>query len=364
MRRILIITPNDMQHASPQTLYLAEALQKTGAKVCLIGPIHRSLCLPGVDICRVSPGRLRNVLIILAAFLKASWRRYDLLIGFDEVGLIPCLAVACIRPTSKVVLYNLEYFEDMPSTKCQRLARMLYRSMAGKASLVIDANEDRSLLRAKLCSRANVAVIHNAAPLNDPALRPPEDPIYRDIPRDRIRLVYTGCKNHTVVEVIRALDRVMCPIHFFVVGEVDPNYQKAIQESHGRQRVTLTGLVPRERLPAILAWADIGISLYGNAPEAFIAQRMCAPNKVYEYMAWGLPSICSDNSPLVRLVQENEWGLCVPPTDNLQIAEAIEKLAGNPQLRAAMSQNAIALHRKLMNYEEQIRPILQLGLHG
>jgi len=364
MRRILIVTPNDLQHASPQTLYLAEALQKAGAQVRLMGPIHRSVSLPGVDICRVGPGRWRNVFIILRTLLEASWRRYDLLIGFDEVGLIPCLAVARFRPTSQVVLYNLEYFEDQPPNKCQRLARTLYRTMAGKASLVIDANEDRSLLRAQLRSGARMAVVHNAAPLNDLALRPPEDPMYRDVPSDRARLVYTGCKNHTVVEVIRALDRVTCPIHFFVVGEVDPNYQKAIGDSRGSQRVTLTGLVPRERLPAILAWADIGISLYGNAPQAFVAQRMCAPNKVYEYMAWGLPSICSDNPPLVRLVQENQWGLCVAPTDNLRIAEAIERLASNPQLRAAMSQNAIALHRKSMNYKEQIRPILQLALHG
>jgi glycosyltransferase involved in cell wall biosynthesis len=364
MRRVLIATPNDMQHASPQTLYLAESLQKAGVKVCLIGPIHQSISIPGVDICRVPPGRLRNILTILRAFIKASLRHYDLLIGFDEVGLIPCLAGSWFRPSSKVVLYNLEYFEDQPSNKCRMVARKLYRSLAGRASFVMDANEDRSLLRAGLCSGANVGVIHNAAPLNDPDQRPPEDPIYRNVPKDRVRLLYTGCKNHTVIEVIRALECVTSPIHFFVVGEIDPNYIKAIEDSHGDQRVTLAGLVPRERLSAILAWADIGISLYGNAPEAFIAQRMCAPNKVYEYMAWGLPSICSDNPPLVHLVRENGWGICVPPTDKLKIAEAIETLAGNPKLRTSMSQNAVALHKKSMNYEEQIRPILRLALHG
>lgn len=360
MKRILVITPNDLQHNSPQTLYLSDLLQKKGARVCLIGPIHSSISLPGVDIYRVPSGRLRNALIILIALMKSCWHRYDLLVGFDEVGLIPCLLAACIRPTVKVVLYNLEYFEDQPGSKCQKLARKLFRSLAGKASLIADANEDRALLRAKLFGRRHVSVIHNAAPLNDPALRPPEDPIYRDIPRETVRLVYTGCKNHTVADVIRALDRVTCPVHFFVVGEISPDYQKALQESACAGRVTFTGLVPRHRLPAILAWADIGISLYANESEAYVAQRMCAPNKVYEYMSWGLPSICSDNPPLVRLVQGNEWGVCIPSADNLKIAAAIEKLAGNHQLRAVMSENAIALHRRLMNYEEQVRPILEL----
>jgi glycosyltransferase involved in cell wall biosynthesis len=360
MKRILVVTPNDMQHASPQTLNLVDLLQKKGAKVSLIGPVHGSIRLPGVDICRISPGRLRNILIILVAFMKASWHRFDLLVGFDEVGLIPCLLAACIRPTLRVILYNLEYFEDQPGSRCQRLARMLFRTLAGKASLVVDANEDRALLRSKLSDRTYVGVIHNAALLNDPTQRPPEDPIYRDMPRDTVRLVYTGCKNHTVIEVIRALDRVTYPVHFFVVGEIAADYQKALLESACADRVTFTGPVPRQRLPAILAWADVGISLYGNAPEAFIAQRMCAPNKVYEYMSWGLPSICSDNPPLVRLVQDNRWGICISATDNPGIAAAIERLAHDRQLRAAMSENAIGLHKRLMNYEEQIEPILRL----
>jgi glycosyltransferase involved in cell wall biosynthesis len=358
--RVLIVTPNDLQTSSPQTLYLAEALRKKGAEVCLLGPIHSGVGLPGIDICRVYPGRWRNVVIILRALGKAVFQKYDLFIGFEEVGRIPGLLAACLRSSLQVVLYNLEYFEDQPANRCQRVARMLFRSLSGKAALIIDANEDRAQLREQINGEAQAIVIHNAAPLHDASVRPPEDPIYRNLPKNTVRVVYTGCRNHTVLEVIRALPSVKDSVHFFVVGEIDPRYQDTIRESNCGDRVTLVGLVPRSRLAGILAWADIGISLYGNAPGARVAQRMCAPNKVYEYMSWGLPSICSDNPPLIRLVEENGWGVCVSPTDVSRIAAAIRKLAADKSLRAAMSEKALNLHKSRMNYEEQIRPILAL----
>ncbi len=360
MKRVLIVTPNDLQTSSPQILHLAEALREKGAEVTLTGPVSPVVSMPGTHLCRISRGRLRNVLTVLAALMQASFRRCDLMIGFDEVGRIPCLLAACIRPELKAVLYNLEYFEDQRGSRCQELARALFRHLRGKAALIIDANEDRVRLRAKLSGQVRLAAVHNAAPLNDPAVRPPEDPIYHGIGRDRVRLVYTGCKNHTVAKVIRALKRVASPVHLFVVGEISSEYQEALQESGCGGRVTLTGLVPRERLPGILAWADVGVSLYGSGPDSFAAQRMCAPNKIYEYMSWGLPSICSDNPPLVRLVQKNGWGLCIPPGDESKIAEAIEMLAGDRQLRAAMSAKAVALHKGPMNYAEQVKPILEL----
>jgi glycosyltransferase involved in cell wall biosynthesis len=360
MKRVLIITPNDLQNSSPQTLHMAEALRKEGAEVTLLGPIDRGVRLPDINFFRIQPGRWHNALTILAALTKASLQKYDLLIGFDEVGRIPCLVAALIRPGLKVILYNLEYFEDQRGSRCQSLARILFRRLSGKAALIADANEDRASLRAKLSGSERVAVIHNAAPLRSPTERPPEDPIYRGLEEDKVRLVYTGCKNHTVTEVIRSLKHVKCPVHLFVVGEIDPDYTAAIRESDSGNQVTLTGLLPRPRIPGILAWADIGISLYGNGPDAFVAQRMCAPNKVYEYMAWGLPSVCSDNPPLVRLVQETGWGICVPPADNLKIAAAIEKLAADKPLRTVMSEKALALHASSMNYEKQLRPVLAL----
>ncbi len=63
------------------------------------------------------------------------------------------------------------------------------------------------------------------------------------------------------------------------------------------------------------------------------------PNKLFEYMAAGLPVIASDFPLWREIVEGHDCGICVRPDDIRAIAAAIDRLAGDPGLVERMGAN-------------------------
>ena len=63
------------------------------------------------------------------------------------------------------------------------------------------------------------------------------------------------------------------------------------------------------------------------------------PNKLFEYMAAGLPVICSDEPLWVSEVESVNAGICVNPLDVKAVREAIVKLLTNRELAQQMGRN-------------------------
>ena len=91
----------------------------------------------------------------------------------------------------------------------------------------------------------------------------------------------------------------------------------------GLLRTELTGLVPREEVPALLAGAR-----YVAAPSL---SEENAPLSVLEAMSAGRPVIASRRGGLPELVEDGR-GVPVDPGDAPALARAIETLAGDPGL--------------------------------
>ena len=73
------------------------------------------------------------------------------------------------------------------------------------------------------------------------------------------------------------------------------------------------------------------------------------PNSIIEAMAHGLPIVASLNGGIPDLVSP-ELGILVPPGDSRALADALARLAGDPDLRGTMG--IVARHR----YEELFSP--------
>ena len=58
------------------------------------------------------------------------------------------------------------------------------------------------------------------------------------------------------------------------------------------------------------------------------------PNVLIESMALSVPVISTSISGIPELVQDGESGLLVPPRDSERLADAIEKLVGDPELQS------------------------------
>jgi len=75
------------------------------------------------------------------------------------------------------------------------------------------------------------------------------------------------------------------------------------------------------------------------------------PRVGLEAMALGLPVVASAVGGILEQVAHGETGLLFPPGDREKFAEALIKLAGDPQLRKALGDAGKQRHRTLFSEE-------------
>ena len=108
-------------------------------------------------------------------------------------------------------------------------------------------------------------------------------------------------------------------------------------------RGRLLGALPYERMPEVVAAADIGVAPYDTSRLAQLRLGFYwSPLKIFEYMAVGLPTITIPRPPLSEIVREGQEGVLFREGDAAELANAITRLADDPATRAAMGRRARA----------------------
>jgi glycosyltransferase involved in cell wall biosynthesis len=105
-------------------------------------------------------------------------------------------------------------------------------------------------------------------------------------------------------------------------------------------RLTITGLVPPHDVAARLAAATMLI--LPNTTSA-ISDRYTSPLKLFEYLTLGRPIIASDLQAFRAILTPGRHALFVPPDDPAALATAMERVAADADLSAALGAAAHAL---------------------
>lgn len=114
-------------------------------------------------------------------------------------------------------------------------------------------------------------------------------------------------------------------------GELSP-FLKAQAKFLGiEDRIRFLGYVPTKELPKIFGMADIFV-LPSITAEAFGIV-------ILEAMASGVPIIATTVGGIPEVIKESESGLLVPPSNELELKNAIEKLLNDESLRKWLGQN-------------------------
>lgn len=95
-------------------------------------------------------------------------------------------------------------------------------------------------------------------------------------------------------------------------------------------RVRLLPAQPRERIPALLAAADVAVATLGMKLQGAV------PSKIYEAMASERPLLLIAEGEAARRVERAECGLTVSPGDLDGARNAWIRLAADPELRARL----------------------------
>ena len=102
------------------------------------------------------------------------------------------------------------------------------------------------------------------------------------------------------------------------------------------QNVRFVAPLPKREMAEALAAADACLAIL----KPLAAYRTTYPNKVFDYMAAGKPTILAIDGVIRQVVEQAEAGIFVPPGDGSALAEAILKLAADDDRRRQMGLSA------------------------
>lgn len=140
-----------------------------------------------------------------------------------------------------------------------------------------------------------------------------------------------------VLDMAERLQRRDSPVRLLLRGEGGEAAAIAAEvESRRLKNVRLAPLVPSERLSEGLARGAIHL-----VPQDVNAADFAVPSKAYTIMASGRPFVAATRpgSQLWKLCANSQAFLCVPPGDSDALADAVERLARDPLLRARLGRN-------------------------
>jgi glycosyltransferase involved in cell wall biosynthesis len=151
-----------------------------------------------------------------------------------------------------------------------------------------------------------------------------------------------GCE--ILIDAVARLDGVQ----LVFLGDPEPGYGEAlavrIRDSGIAERVSVLSSIPLTELLACTAEADVGVTLLQDTCEN---HRLALPNKLFEYIAAGVPVVASALPETQRLVEAYGIGWCTRPDDPDAVAAA---------LRSALeSRGDLALRDRLARAAAELR---------
>jgi len=107
--------------------------------------------------------------------------------------------------------------------------------------------------------------------------------------------------------------------------------------------------VPKTELGAITASLDCGLMVLRDVPAFY---HGTSPNKFFDYLAAGIPVVNNYPGWLAGMIQDNQCGVVVPPNNPVAFADALQRLAADPALRARQGANARRLAESQFSREQ------------
>lgn len=220
----------------------------------------------------------------------------------------------------------------------------------------------------RFADRENVTVVTNYPRRKWAEATVPADHIDPD-PESATQLVYRGLlsEDRGVTTIIDAVERVpeRADLTLAVGGKygsdadrraIEPRIEASDRAEFVEWFPSLSGMIDHFRA------ADIGLLCFHPAPNKTNAAHRS--NKLFQYMAAGLPIVVSDIGNWPTVVGEAGCGVAVDPEDPDAIAEAIVDLIDDPRRRADLGRNGRQAALDRYNWEAQEAKLLDVYADG
>ena len=150
-------------------------------------------------------------------------------------------------------------------------------------------------------------------------------------PDEKVVLYHGGLFPHRGIEqLLDAIAGLRPGISLVLMGYgvLEPEFRRRSTEPSLAGRVWMMNAVPPAELLDWVACADV-VAMPIQA--STLNHRLTTPNKLFEAMAAGVPSVVSDLPGMASIVRETGCGILIDPEDVTAIARAIESIVDLPQ---------------------------------
>jgi len=338
---------------------------KTGYDITLIAQHERDENIDGVTIVALPKAKNRfhrMFSIILKALLLALKQKADIY-HFHDPELIPVGVV--LKVMGKTVIYDIH--EDYSSQILSKI--YLPKITRSTIAFLIKAIEHISLNFFDGIITATDDILKNfshhkkvASVRNFPSLSTfSHVKKHSDDDIDIFNLIYIGgiTENRGITQIIKALELSHSNRQFKLIlcGKFYPiDYEREVRSLEGFEKVEHLGWKDPYAIPEFLSRADVGIICFLPKPNHIKSM----PNKLFEYMAAGLPVIASDFPLWKEVVEGNKCGICIDPLKPKEIAKAIKYLMENPRLRKELGENGRRVILEKYNWEVESKKLLTM----
>lgn len=345
-------------------------LAENGYEVVLIADHFKEEVVGGIKIVPFSHGKNRFLRIILSSlkmFFLAIGQRADLY-HFHDPELIPMGLM--LKLFGKKVIYDVHedygkailsyyYLPFFARKTIARLTNAAERMSSIFFNAIISATEDISLNfrnhRTRLVLR-NYPILSLFSRTNGSV---PRGESGEKEGNHVFHVIYAGILSPErgltqAVQSMGLLDESR-KVRLVLCGAFSPeSYEEEIRSLKGFAKVDYYGFVDFLTVPSFLRKSDVGIVNLLPFPNYINSM----PNKLFEYMATGLPVVVSHFPLWKEIVGENHCGLSVDPLQPRALAEAIEWLMDHPAEARQMGENGRRAVLEKYNWELESRKLL------
>ncbi len=223
-------------------------------------------------------------------------------------------------------------------------------NMVRNSDVVITASEMIAEKISNYGIKRNIVVLHNYADKNATSCDMSD---YME--RSRI-ICYAGglYERRGIGEVIDAMSLVDGIFEF--AGDLNNNLKDKYCKLDGWNRCKYLGKIERKSVNELYGRSRVGIINNYDLPY----HRNSNPNKLFEYMAAGLPIICTSIPEWAKIVEDSKCGLVVNALNPKEIAHAINYLLDNPTEAMKMGENGYKRFVEKYNWEAEKEGLINM----